>query len=257
MTRWSAFGSRLMLWVGAVVLLVMGASLAGAGLLGVRTTLGRTSLCIGVALLVLGVAGVAGQLVERRIRRNPPTAHLADLDGRAALHLPRAPGPTIISSLALAGLGVAALLGAVFAGAAQAWGWCALLALLAWWALVSSAVRRGGSLAGGLWFTPAGMRYEDRGFRVDLPWDAVTGVVPQQPMPVLVRSDHAPAVTRTGPRGRAWRALTRDNTLLVDTRHLSGGAALASYIIVMSIQHPATRTVLGTEESLPPPDAYR
>ena len=61
------------------------------------------------------------------------------------------------------------------------------------------------------------------------------------------------AKRRTGPRGRAWRPVSRDGTtLVVDTRHLAGGSTLASYIVAKAVTDPASRRVLGTPQSLPP-----
>lgn len=244
--------TRALTWVGTVVLLGIGLPLTAMGLLGVGTPLGRGLLCFGLVLLVGAVGGVAREVVEGRVRRDPPRPRLESLDGRPTLHLPRAPGPTLVSSWVLAALGAVAMLGAVFAGLEEGWVLAAVLLAVAVFLLWSSAIHRGGSLAGGLWFGPAGLRHEDRGVAVDVPWEAVTGVVPQQPMPVLVRPDRVPTITRTGPRGRAWRPVAADGTLSVDTRHLAGGAVLASYVIGKAVTDPASRAVLGTPASLPP-----
>ena len=258
MTRTDGYrrvGSDVLAWAVSALLLALGAPLVGWGLLGVRTSLGQGFLCLGLVLVVCGAGVVGGQLVEQRIRRQPPQARLTVLSGVPALHLPRDPGPTLVSSWILAGLGAVAALRGVFVAGDGRWVGAALMLAAAGLLLWCSAVQRGGSFAGGLWFTPAGLRHEDRGIAVDLPWEAVTGVVPQQPMPVLVRSDHTPVLTRTGPRGRASRPITKDGTLVVDTRHLAGGAVLASYVIGKAVTDPASREVLGTPESLPPVDA--
>lgn len=243
---------RVLVWFGIAVLLALGLPLTAMGLLGIGTTVGRGMLCGGLVLLVCAAGGLAREVVERRVRTDPPRPRLADLDGRPALHLPRAAGPAVVSSWALAGLGVVAALGALCVAAEGRWGWSFLLVLVAAWLLWTSGVHRGADLAGGLWFTNAGMRHDDRGVVVDLPWDAVTGVVPQQPMPVLVRPDHTLGTTRTGPRGRAGRPVTRDGTLVVDTSHLAGGTALASYVIAKAVTDPSSRDALGTAASLPP-----
>lgn len=245
-------GLRTLTWLGVVLLLAIGLPLTGMGLLGLDTTLGRGLLCGGLLLLVCAAGGIAREVAERRARREPPQPRLAELQGGPALHLPRAAGPALVSSWGLVGLGAVVALAAVTTALDERWGWTAVLAVLAAWLLWTSAIHRGASLAGGLWFTPTGLRHEDRGVAVDLPWEAVTGVVPQQPMPVLVRPDHTPAVTRTGPRGRAWRPVTGDGTLVVDTRHLAGGAVLASYVVGKAVTDPGSRAVLGTPASLPP-----
>ncbi|MFC7358808.1 hypothetical protein [Nocardioides astragali] len=248
-------GLRALAWLGIILLLAIGLPLTAMGLLGLGTALGRGMLCGGLALLVGAIGGMARELVESRARRDPPRPRLEMLDGRPALHLPRTAGPTLVSSWSLAALGAVIALGAVFTGLEGRWVWCLLLGVTAGWLGWSSAIHRGSSLAGGLWFTPAGMRHDDRGVVVDLPWGSVTGVVPQQPMPVLLRPDHTPDVTRTGPTGRAWRPVRRGGVLAVDTRHLAGGPVLASYVIGKAVTDPASRELLGSEASLPSPES--
>lgn len=245
-------GMRVLSWFGGVVLLVFGVPLTGMGLLGVGTSLGRGLLCSGLVLLVAAIGGLAREVVDARVRRDPPEPRLEPLAGEQALHLPRAVGPTLVSSWLLAALAGVAALGAAFTALEQRWGWALVLGLVAAWLGWSSAVHLGGRFAGGLWLTPTRLRAEDRGVAVEVPWDSVTGVVPQQPMPVLVRPDRPPTVTRTGPRGRAWKPVTGDGTLRVDTRHLAGGSELASYVVAKAVTDPASRDVLGQPESLPP-----
>ena len=131
--------------------------------------------------------------------------------------------------------------------------WAGVLGSGAVWLGWSSAVHLGARLAGGLWLTPTRLVHADRGVKVEASWETVTGVVPQQPMPVVLRADGRPSVVRTGPPGRAWRSLSRDGTTVtVDTRHLAGGTTLASYVIARAISDPASRRQLGTAEGLPP-----
>ena len=150
-------------------------------------------------------------------------------------------------------LAVVSALAALFAALDQSWVWAGLLAVGAVWLGWSSAVHLGARLAGGLWLTPTRLVHADRGVTVEVPWDSVTGVVPQQPMPIVLRTDGLASVVRTGPPGRAWRPVSRDGTTLtVDTRHLAGGTTLASYVIAKAITDPASRRLLGTPESLRP-----
>lgn len=247
-------GLRALSWLGMIVLLATGLPLLGAGLVGVGTGRGRALLVAGLALLVCAAGGAGQEVVARRVRRAPPQARLAELEGEAALHLPRDPGPTAVSTWTLAGLAAVAALAAVVAAVDSAWGWTVAMAVVALLLAWSSGVA-GGVRAGGLWLSPTRLVHEDRTSRAELSWDDVTGVVPQQPMPVLVRPDRSPLVTRTGPRGRSWRAVTRDGTLVVDTAHLAGGAEVAAYVIARAITDPASRAVIGTEHSLPPDQA--
>ena len=157
-----------------------------------------------------------------------------------------------MSSWTLFGLAVVAAIAVFLTALAEQWGWGVVLTALAVWLGGTSGVWHGSRLAGGLWLTPTRVRHEDRGFAVEVPWETVTGVVPQQPMPILLRADRPVTVTRTGPRGRAWRPVSRDGTtLLLDTRHLAGGHHLASYVIAKAIPDPASRAILGTADSFP------
>lgn len=245
--------SRVLTWGGVVILLAIGLPLAGMGLLGVHTGLGRGLLCGGLVLLVSAAGGMAREVVEARVRRAPPQPRIEPYGDEDALHLPRAPGPTLVSSWTLAGLAAVSALGAFFAALEHSWGWAVVLAACAAWLGRSSAVHLGARLAGGLWLTRTRLVHADRGVTVDVPWETVTGVVPQQPMPVVLRADGRLSVVRTGPPGRAWRPVSRDGTTLaVDTRHLAGGTTLASYVIAKAITDPASRRILGTPDSLPP-----
>ncbi len=246
-------GLRALNWMGAVVLVAIGLPLASLGLLGLGSNLGRGLLCGGLLSLVSAAGGVAREVAELNLRRQRPSPRLEVLHGESALYLPRAAGPIMISSYTLFGLAVVAGLGAVFTALAERWGWVVVLTSVAIWLGGTSGVWHGSRLAGGLWLTPTRVHHEDRGVAVEVPWETVTGVVPQQPMPILLRADRPVTVTRTGPRGRAWRPVSRDGTtLLVDTRHLAGGQDLASYVIAKAITDPASRAILGTADSLPP-----
>ncbi len=246
-------GPRVLTWVGVAMLLAIGLPLVGMGLLGLHTGLGRRLLCGGLVLVVSAAGGLAREVVEARVRRDPPQPRLAPYGNEDALHLARASGPTLVSSWTLAALAFVTALGALFAALEQSWAWACVLAAGAAWLGWTSAVHHGARLAGGLWLTPTRLVHADRGITVEAPWETVTGVVPQQPMPVVLRADGRLSVVRTGPPGRAWRPVSRDGTTLaVDTRHLPGGTTLASYVIVKAITDPASRSALGTRDSLPP-----
>lgn len=247
-------GSRVLTWAGVLLLLAIGLPLVGMGLLGVHTDLGRALLIGGLVLVVSAGGGMGRALTEARVRRDPPQPRIEPYAEENALHLPRAAGPTLVSSWTLAGLAAVSALAALFAALEQSWVGAGVLAVAAVWLGSSSAVHHGVRLAGGLWLTPTRLVHADRGVGVEVPWETVTGVVPQQPMPVVLRVDGRPSVVRTGPRGRAWRPVSRDGTTLtVDTRHVAGGATLASYVIAKAISDPASRGLLGTPASLPRP----
>jgi hypothetical protein len=234
-------------WLGVAVLAAIGVPLVGVGLLGLGDPVGQAFLCVGLVLAGSALAGAVGLVAERR---TPPQPRLDRWEGEPALVLPRASAPTAVASSALAAYAATAMLGALFAGVAGHVAWAVLLVLLAAWLLLTAAPGR--DLAGGLWLTPTRVVSDHAGLRWQARWDDVTGVVPQQPMPVLVRADRVPQVERTGPRGRAWNPVRKDGAIAVDTRHLAGGERLASYVIGKAVTDPASRRVLGAPASLPP-----
>ncbi len=238
---------RLTLWAGLAVFAAIGLPLTFIGLLAISEAFGQGMLCFGLVCLASFAGGLARELAERA---PAPLPCLVSLEGESALFLPRAAAPSRISSLALTAYALIAALGALFTTLTQAWGWSVALALLAAY-LLYVAMPWTRSAAGGMWFTPRRVVAEHDGRRWEAPWEAITGVVAQQPMPVLVRPDRMPHVRRTGPRGRAWNPARTDGVIAVDTRFLAGGTLLASYVITQAITDPASRSVLGTAQSLP------
>ena len=234
-------------WTGVVILALIGVPLVVMGLFGLGDDTGRLFFTCGLLALISAVGGVARLLAERK---PPPQPRLVELEpGESALLLPRAEAPSRISSMVLLGYGLVLLASAVSAALVESWGPAVVLGVCGAVALWLAAPGR--DLAGGLWFSPRRIVHEHDGRRWEAPWEDVTGVVPQQPMPVLVRADRTPAVRRTGPPGRAWNPRRGDGLLSVDTRFLAGGAEIASYVIGKAITDPASRAVLGTPESLP------
>lgn len=241
-----------LLVAGWVLLAGIGLPLTVMGLVGIGDATGRAFLFLGLLLLLSAAGGVAREVVERRARRQPPSPRLVDLaPGERALFLPRAGGPTRVASLVLLGYGLLGLLSAVATALDGRWAWAVGFTLGG--AVMVLLAAPGRDLAGGMWFSPSRLVHEHDGLRWEAPWDDVTGVVPQQPMPVLVRPDRPVDVRRVGPPGRAWRPTRGDGVLAVDARFLAGGPVVASYVIGKAITDPASRSVLGTPESLPPP----
>ena len=234
-------------WVGTIILALIGIPLVVMGLFGLGDQTGRLFFTVGLIALISAVGGVARLLAERK---PPPQPRLVELEpGESALHLPRAEAPSRIASMVLLGYGLVSLAMAVSAALVESWGFAVFLGVCGLALLWLAAPGR--DLAGGLWLSPRRIVHEHDGRRWEAPWEDVTGVVPQQPMPVLVRPDRTPAVRRTGPPGRAWNPRRGDGLFAVDTRHLAGGPEIASYVIGKAVTDPASRAILGTPASLP------
>ncbi|MFA6299928.1 MAG: hypothetical protein WC642_12220 [Nocardioides sp.] len=244
---------RALVLVGAALLLVIGLPMIGLGVAIIEEPQGPFALCFGLLLLALGVGSAAREVAERAVRRHPPAPRLDRLEtGDAALFLPRAPQPSVISAGSLVAVAVVAALGAVFAFAAGRGVFGVVLLVVATVCLLVAQPHRAGEAAGGLWFTPRRIVHVHDGVCWELPWEDVHGAVPSEPMPVLVHHGRTPEVRRSWVAGRHRGRAVIDGVPVVESRYLAGGAVLASYIIEKALADPSFRAALGTPESLPP-----
>ena len=143
-------------------------------------------------------------------------------------------------------------LGALFAALNGGWVGAVVLVLVALLLFLVAAPGGAAAGSGGLWLTPQRLVHLQDGVSWDLPWDDVSGVVPQEPMPVLVHPGREPRIQRTAAAGRFRGRARVDGMLPVETRYLAGGATLAAYVVGKAIVDPAFRAALGSPESLPP-----
>lgn len=246
---------RLLVWSGLLICAVISVPLLAAGLADIGDGRGKFLLCFGLVLVLATVGGVAREVAERRLVREPVQPRLESAPGgEPTLLLPRATAPTFISSMILAGLSLIAALSAVLAATEGSWGLCVTLALAAGWLAYLAWPSRAAAMAGGLRLTPSSIGDDYRGIRWDVAWEDVTGVDAHHPLRLLlaVRPDRVPQLQRTGPRGRAWNPLRQGNVLVVDSGHLAGGGALAGDLIARALADPAWRRHLGAPASLPP-----
>ena len=243
---------RAFLLVSAALSGLVGLVLLGFGLVGIATGIGQTMVCFGLVLLVAALGGVGRERAERTHDRHPPRPELTTAPtGEPALFLPRSGGRGRVAAATLLGLAATALLGAVFAAVNGGWVGAVVLLVVAGLLAVSGAP----SPTGGLWLTPVRLVHVHDGVRWDLPWEDVSGVVPHEPMPVLVHPGREPQIRRTAAAARFRGRAQVDGMLPVETRHLAGGAALAAYAVGKAVVDPAFRAALGTPASLPPQDA--
>ena len=244
---------RVFLMISAGLSGLLGLLLLGYGLVGIGTGIGQTMVCFGLVLLVTAAGGVARERAERAHDRHPPRPELATSPtGERALFLPRSSGRSRVAMGSLLGLAATALLGALFAALSEAWVGAVVLAVVALLLFLVAAPGSAAAGSGGLWLTPQRLVHLQDGVRWDLPWDDVSGVVPQEPMPVLVHPGREPQIQRTAAAGR-FRGRTRvDGMLPVETRYLAGGATLAAYVVGKAVVDPAFRAALGSPECMPP-----
>lgn len=246
---------RLLVWSGLLIGALISVPLLGAGLAGIGDGRGKFLLSFGLVLVLSSVCGVAREVAERRLVREPVQPRLEPATGgEPALLLPRATAPTLISSGFLAGLSIILALSAALAATERSWALCVVLALTAGWLAHLARPLRAAVTAGGLRLTPSSVGDDYRGISWEVAWEDVTGVDAHHPLRVLlaVRPDRVPQVQRTGPRGRAWNPVRAGNVLVIDSSHLAGRSKLAGDLIATSLADPAARRLLGTPESLPP-----
>jgi hypothetical protein len=244
---------RVFLLVSAVLSGLLGLLLFGFGLVGIGTGIGQTMLCFGLVLLVTAAGGIARERAERAHDRHPPRPELSTAPtGEPALFLPRSAGRGRVAMGSLLGLAATAGLGALFAAIAGSWPGAVVLGVVALLLVVVAAPGSAAGGAGGLWFTPKGLVSRHDGVRWELPWEDVAGVVPHEPMPVLVHPGREPRIQRSAAAGRFRGRARVDGMLPVETRYLAGGATLAAYVIGKALVDPAFRAALGSPASLPP-----
>jgi hypothetical protein len=244
---------RAFLMVSAVLSGLLGLALVGFGLVGIGTGIGQALLCFGLVLLVTAAGGGARERAERAHDRTPPRPELTTMPtGEPALFLPRSAGRGRVAAGSLLGLAATAGLGALFAALAGAWPGAVVLAAAAVLLVVVAAPGSAASGAGGLWFTPQRLVSSHDGVSWEVPWEDVSGVVPQEPMPILVHPGREPRVRRTAAAGRFRGRARVDGMLPVATRYLAGGSTLAAYVVGKAVVDPAFRAALGSPASLPP-----
>lgn len=169
--------------------------------------------------------------------------------GAPATAFPRSPVPTSMSAV-LPGLLVAwALLGCVLAAVEGEPVATVVLGVLAvGLATPLVAVVRGQVAAGGLYLTAAGIEHRKEGVSWSVPWEEVTGVVPGEPLGLLVRAvPRQRATTRmlwqreaTGPAG----------TKAVDSRYLAADPLVVGAVVARCVAEPAQRARMGTADAL-------
>jgi len=241
---------RALLWCAIALSGPLGILLLVVGIAGLDTSSGQASVCFGLVLLVATAAGIGRDRVERSVARRPPAPRLTQLDGEPALMLPRHRGRSLVAAATLTALAAVTALGAVFALLAGHGAGAAVLAVLAALLLVAGAPWR--VAEDGVWCTPTRLVHEQDNLRWALPWDDATGSYANEPVPVMVRAGRLPRARRGWSSLRLRQRPVHGDTLWIEARHLAGGPALLSYIVLHAIGDRTFRAALGSPESLPP-----
>lgn len=204
-----------------------------------------------VLLGMLGIVGLVGVGQQAWFVRNRPGVALgAAPSGRPATVVLRSAfttGMSIAVSGALAVFFAAATGALLVAGS----GWLALTGLMTAilvWPLVPAA--RGQVRAGGLYLTTEGIEHRRDAVLWSLPWSAVTGAVPGEPVALVL--DGRPGVETTSTTRWVWNREPRapSGVVGVDCRTLGLDGVLVAAALNTALAHPERRADLGTGTSL-------
>jgi hypothetical protein len=200
----------------------------------------------------VGVVGIVAVLAEVAALSRRPVARLATTaGGERATYLPYGVsllvGP-VGALVAAVGAGVA---GAVVAGRNGSTGGLVVavvvgLAALGW----LLPVLLGRVRTGGVWVSPSGVEQARFGSRWRVGWDDVEGVVPQEPLAIVLRPGARVSRERTSPWGWNGDVRAGANLLGISTRHLSVDERALAFLLATSLERPVQRDDLGTPVSL-------
>ena len=202
---------------------------------------------LGVALVSL-LATVL-EAVHGRASRGAVTG--TSPDGQPATVLPRAGWVPWVSAGFLAVIAGALLAGGLVAvsGGDTLLG-VVLLVLGAPFLAMLVPVLLGRVPTGGVYLTQRGVTSAKDGSWWRATWDEIAGVVPGEPLAVVLADGASPEHGRTAPPG--WRSEVRapDGVLAVQTRYLSEDAATLAFLLLAYRDRPDLRATLGTQASL-------
>jgi hypothetical protein len=107
-----------------------------------------------------------------------------------------------------------------------------------------------GSRPAPVYLTASGVTSAKDGAWWRLAWDDIAGVVPEEPMAVVLRDGARPERGRTAPPG--WRPEVRapDGVLAIQTRYLSEDTATLAFLLLAYRDRPDLRQGLGTQAPL-------
>jgi len=234
--------------VGQLLVVAVGGSV-------LRSALGDASgygAVFGAFLLGIGLVSLLATLLELAHGRSAHGAVTGTApDGAPATVLPRAGWVTVISAGFLAVVAGCLVAGALVGFGRGDTGLAVLLLVLgAGFLALLAPVLLGRVRAGGVYLTAQGVTSVKDGAWWRVSWDDVAGVVPEEPLAVVLRDGARPERGRTAPPG--WRSEVKapEGVLAVQTRYLSEDAATLAFLLLAYRDRPDLRSTLGTQASL-------
>lgn len=230
--------------VGAAAL---GLLLLVAGGSGVVTGSPGTAVLAGF-MAAVGLVLLAGAVAELRWQaRRPVVVATSTTDGERSTYVPFAPGSVGVPAGALVAAVLAGLAGLVVAWDAGSTGGLTIGAVVAVGGLAWLAPWLAGRVRpGGVHLTPTRVVHEHLGTRWEVAWDDVRGVVPREPVAVVVAG--LDRVRRERAAAYAWSGdvRTQDSGVVgIATRHLGLDAASLGHVMAVCQATPDLRTRLG------------
>ncbi|GAA1163850.1 hypothetical protein [Nocardioides aquiterrae] len=233
-------GRNALYGLGYLLLALLGVALVVTA--GDRTL----GLLSGLLLLVLAASGFVLVGFDWWYAGHRPGLTTATApSGRPATAFPRSRVPFVMSVVVPVLLAVWALAGSLLVEHVAARVGLLLLAVVFASPLV--AVVRGRVAPGGLYLTPEGVEQRKEAVSWSLPWDRVAGVVPGEPLALVLNGPPPDQVVRTR---WLWR---REPTgpagvVAVDSRYLAERPEVVAELVARCIVHPPLRERLGTPE---------
>ncbi|ANH38357.1 hypothetical protein I601_1927 [Nocardioides dokdonensis FR1436] len=228
---------NVLVGVGYVWFLLMGVGLVSLGDFG--------PVLAGSFLLLLAVGGFVMVGIDVWVPRRRPAVRVGTApSGAAATVFPYSRAQVLMSGVGMTVYIVWSAVGAVLSARegypVGAW----LLALTGLGLVVPMVpLLRGRIAVGGLYVTTVGLELRQEGAGWSVPWEDVTGVVPHEPVPVLVSAPPKRHDTTT----RMWRREPRTGPgmVVIDTRYLAGGPGVVAAVIGKCLVHPGQRARMG------------
>lgn len=233
--------------------------LAILGAWGIGEALSRSNqgfLVFAAFLTAVGLLGFAWAVLETRHLRARPGAALGRSPvGSAALVVARATWMLVIESALCLALAAALVVGGVLAllhGHGSGGMVIGIPLLLAGGLLLAllGPVASGSVRSGAVYLTPEGVEHRVEGSWWRVPWDDIQGVLPDDPVALVLQPGAHVERGRTTRWG--WNREVRggEGLLGIATRYLALDGAVLGFLLLSYLNRPHLRASLGTPDSL-------
>lgn len=226
--------------------------LVGVAMVAAAADESANGLVFGAFVGAIGFLALALAVLEfRQVRRRPGASLTVGPDGTSATAVEAAAWVLPTAALAVSLVTGALLAFSVLAAVDGNWFLCvALLALGVVPGSLLVPLARGRVRAGGLYLRPEGVLYRRWASCWQVAWDDIAGVVPDEPLALVLRDGAHVERARTTRWG--WKGDVRapDGTLGVATRYLAEDPSVITFLLLAYRDRPDLRPQLGAPASL-------